>query len=505
MGILPDDDGTQAHALDAIMRSTFTTESLNRSALGPAILTLLFASVAIWWAAPRVASQNYRDLVVAALTVQAAWIFMRWRASVYAFMVYVIIEGFLINYFTGYTELNLVKDAFVVLLFTVMAAVLIVRRTMPIPAMSWMVPFGAFAAVYIAEIFNPSLPNIYVGLVGVRVTLLYFLLVPVAYWFFDTRERVLKFFMFMLAVSVPVSLFGIVQYFKGPEWMESLSPGFHRATFFAFGLEPTKETMYFRTFSTFVHTGGFSQYLFFLMLVTLAMWAVPAMRRHRHWLAVVFAIQFLAQLTTGGRSSFIYFVVAIVMVLFLQRGSLRVAPLLALLPFLFLATIMVVGQNFVERYSSVLNMQYEHDRNMPLLAGWLTESMKASWVGLGAGYATIASRHVGATALNYTVVENGLARMRFETGWPGLVLYVVFVLSLMLYCLRQALRVRDVQTRWFSSVCAIFLAINVATAVTGTPFDSSPTNVYIWFFTGFLARAPLLETVGAPQQLAGSA
>jgi O-antigen ligase len=128
-----------------------------------------------------------------------------------------------------------------------------------------------------------------------------------------------------------------------------------------------------------------------------------------------------------------------------------------------------------------------------LLVGWLSESMKTPWVGLGAGYATVAARHVGVTPLNISVVENGLARMRFEAGWPGLILYVIFILSLMLYCLRQALKVRDPQTRWLSSVCAIFLLINLATAMTGTPFDASPTNVYLWFFTGFLARVPLLD------------
>jgi len=471
----------------------------SRSALVPAMLTLLFAAAAIWWAAPRIASQNYRDLLVAALMGQAVWIFIRWRASVYAFMIYVIIEGFLINYFTGYTELNLVKDLFVLLLFTVMAAVLITKRIMPIPAMSWLVPFGAFAAVYLAEVFNPSLPNVYVGLVGVRVTLLYFLLVPVAYWFFDSRARALKFFVFMVAVSIPVSLFGIVQYFKGPEWMETMSPGFHRAVFYAYGLEPTKETTYFRTFSTFVHTGGFSQYLLLLMLVTLALWAVPAMRRHRAWIVSAFVIQFLAQLTTGGRSSFIYFVVGSVMVLFLQRGSIRVAPLLVLLPLLFMGTIGALGAGFIDRYSSLLNVEYVRDRNMPLLTGWLVESMKTSWAGLGAGYACTASRHVGITALNVGVVENGLAKIRFEAGLPGLVLYVVFILSMMLYCLRQTLQVRDVQTRWFSSACATFLIVNLATVILGSPFDASPTNVYIWFFTGFLARAPLLDSVPVAQ------
>ena len=151
----------------------------------------------------------------------------------------------------------------------------------------------------------------------------------------------------------------------------------------------------------------------------------------------------------------------------------------------------------------VLDLGFGDGRNMPLLTGWLAESIKTDWVGLGAGYACVASRHVGVTALNVGVVENGLAKIRFEAGWPGLVFYVIFILSLMLYCLRQALAVRDIQTRWFSSACATFLIVNLASVVLGTPFDASPTNVYIWFFTGFLARAPMLGQSTAAEPAAG--
>ena len=472
----------------------FSSNSLpRRSALLPAMLTVLCAGTAILWAASRVTSGNYRDLLVAALLGQVVWVVARWRESVYAFMVYVIIEGFLINYFSGFSALNLVKDAFVVALFTVMATILILRHTSPIPKMSWLLPFGAFAVIYLAEVFNPALPTILVGLVGVRVTLLYFLLVPVAYWFFENRARVLQFFVFMVTLSIPVSLFGILQYLKGPQWMLAMSPGFDKAVFYAFGSGVNDEARYFRTFSTFVHTGGFSLYLAFIMLVTLALWGVPAMQPRRMWITFALLIQFLAQLTTGGRTSLILFGIAVVMVLILQRGSLKLAPLLVLFPIVLAGTVGVFGTGFVERYSSVFDVEYVRGRNMPLLTGWIQESMKADWVGLGAGYATVASRHIGITPLNTVVVENGLARMRFEAGLPGAVLYVVFVLSLMLYCLRQAMAVRDIQTRWFSSACATFLIVNLAAVILGNPFDTSPTNVYIWFFAGFLARAPLLD------------
>lgn len=461
--------------------------------MGPLVITGLFATVAIVWTAPRLAAGNYRELLNVAVLLQSAWILLRWRASVYAFMVYVIVEGFLINYFVGFAELNLIKDLFVGLLFLVLAGILIARGVFPIPRIAWLLPFVAFAVVYLGEVFNPHLPNLLVGLVGVRTTLLYFLLVPVAYWFFDTRERVLRFFVFMAVVSIPVAVFGIVQYYMGPEWMLEMSPGFKPAVFYAYGLDPRPETMYFRTFSTFVQTGGFSAYLVFVMLITLALWAIPRMRSHRPWIAALFVLLFLAQLTTGGRSTMVFFLVAVAFWIFVQRAPMRLTPLLILLPVLLLGTVSVFGEGFVERYASILDLDFVAERNIPLVTGWLKESMNTEWAGLGAGYASVAARHVGATPLNVGPVENGLAKMRFEAGLPGMILFVFFVLALGFHCVRQAVRVHDPQLRWFTTACAAFILVNLFSIPMGTPFDASPTNTYIWFFAGFLARAPLLE------------
>ena len=89
-------------------------------------------------------------------------------------------------------------------------------------------------------------------------------------------------------------------------------------------------------------------------------------------------------------------------------------------------------------------------------------------------------------------VENGLAKMRFEAGIPGLILYVGFLLSFVLSSAGQALRVADSRVRWFATPIASFLILSVSFTPLGTPFDVSPTNVYLWFFAGFLGRATTL-------------
>jgi hypothetical protein len=458
----------------------------------PFIITVVLAAAGIMWAAPKAARGDYRDLLMSFVVLQSLWIVLFWRMGVYLFMAYVVVEGFLINYFNGLSELNLVKDLFVALLFLSVAVILIMQRRAPFPRLGWVIPFLLFALVYIAEIFNPNLPNIMVGLVGCRVTLYYSLLAAVAYWFFDSVERVIKFFAFMVLVSIPEAAFGIVQYFKGAAWMASISPGFQRAVFYADWNDTQTAEGSFRTFSTFVHTGAFSEYLALMMLITAAFFGLYRMRWQRVVLAAILMLQFFALLTTGGRGAFMAFFLCLGIWWLFQRGSMHLAPAVIVLPVFFYAATLLLGTGFLDRFSTLFNADLMRERNMPLITGWFAQSMQADWAGLGAGYASLASRHVGETALNMGAVENGLAKMRFEAGIPGLILYVGFLLSFVLSSAGQALRVADSRVRWFATPIASFLILSVSFTPLGTPFDVSPTNVYLWFFAGFLGRATTL-------------
>ncbi len=137
---------------------------------------------------------------------------------------------------------------------------------------------------------------------------------------------------------------------------------------------------------------------------------------------------------------------------------------------------------------------------MPLVYGWLYEAMNTDPAGMGAGYATVASRHAGVTPLNSGPVENTFARIRFETGLPGLLFYVIFILVLVRECIRVPQKTKDRELSWLVSACAAFLLVNIFLSLPwGTPFDTSPTNVFLWFFLGFLARAPQLAEATEPR------
>jgi cell division protein FtsW (lipid II flippase) len=230
-----------------------------------------------------------------------------------------------------------------------------------------------------------------------------------------------------------------------------------------------------------------------MMLVAVAQFNMASLRKERRWMIGAFALQFLAALTTGGRSPVVLFLVAIVLLMTMKGRMARLLPIIAVLAVLFIGSVIVLGPVVAERFATLLDLEVAQARNGPLVFGWLYQAMNSDPAGMGAGYATVASRHAGVTPMNNSVVENTFARIRFETGLLGLALYVIFVLALVRECIRAPQRTTDRELSWLVSACSAFLMVNIFLSLPwGTPFDVSPTNVYLWFFLGFMARAPQL-------------
>jgi O-antigen ligase len=213
---------------------------------------------------------------------------------------------------------------------------------------------------------------------------------------------------------------------------------------------------------------------------------------------IALVLQFLAQLTSGGRAAFVFFGLSLVLFLSMRGKVFRLVPVLTLLVIVFVVGLNLLGPVIQGRFQTILDWNLVRARNVPLGIGWLTSAMASDAIGYGAGYATVASRHAGVTDLNQKPVENTLARVRFETGIVGFLLYLLFLAAAIVECVRIPMRIRDAELAWLAAACAAFILVSLTVSLPfATPFDISPSNVYIWFFLGFLARVPQLATTPA--------
>jgi hypothetical protein len=455
------------------------------------ILLVAVASILVWWLAFQVAYEQYKYVLVGTiLLVDVCITYAWWRASVYFLLGYILVEGFFVNAFSS-TELNLLKDAQMILIFLRLSTSLIARRAFPVPRATWVVPYGLFALVYTAEIFNPYLPSILVGLIGMRVTLLFFLAFVISYWFFDGRERVMSFLRFHNCLSFPVAAFGIVQYFTGPALLLRISPGFSRAIYYAFDANDPTSATYFRTISTFASTSGFSQYLWIAAILTTALMLGTTRRSDIIACRLALLVQACALLTTGSRGAFIFLFLAIVMGFALMGHLLRaVSGGLILLAFFGVSTILL-GSRVVNRYSTLLDLEMIGERNSNIGLGQMEAADRTSVAGYGAG------RGCAATNRLYPDVvvgsENELARIRYETGLAGLILFSGAMFILLVDTLRKARFLGDSRLRAIGCLAATIPLTAILTLPVGQPLDVPPVNFYFWFLLGLLQALLKIE------------
>lgn len=457
---------------------------------------VLLVVLALPWLAMRVAYQQYVPLIVGVfIFADICFTFAWWRASVYLFAVYVLVEGFVINTYSLPT-LNLLKDAQLLLIFFRLALSLVARRMFPVPHTGWVIPFFMFAVYYLAEIFNPLLPSMLVGLIGARVTLLFFLCFIVGYWFFNDRVQVMRFLRFHNWVSIPISAFGVVQYFTGPDLLLRISPGFERAIFYANDPKNPEAGFYFRTISTFASSAGLSQYLWVAAILSLALMLTSPRPGDKLMARVALLAQACGMLSTGGRGPFILLFVSVFLAFWLMR-RLRQAFLSAtLLLACLLVSMIFLGPVVQARFASIFDLEMIRDRNTALAVGEFEGSMQSPVVGLGAGIGCAAANRLDP---NLAVVgsENQFARMRNEGGLAGLALFLALTVTLFVETLRQARLLHDPQLQVIGCLAATIPLINILLFPIGQPLDIPPTNFYFWFLLGLLLALLRIEAAEA--------
>jgi hypothetical protein len=462
-----------------------TQTAVNRAF--PLVLpVVLLALVVVPWVALELGHEQYSTVVLVVVVFLDVMITYRWwHTAVYLYFLYVLVEGFIINYFFGYPMLNGIKDVQLLLLFSRLALFTLARHSIPIPFVTWTPMFLGFSLLYFAQIFNPHLPSILVGIVGLRVTLLYFLCFGIAYWFFKDGETVMRFLRFHAWASFPVSIFGIVQYFTGPSLLLAISPGFNRAIFYVIDPDDPVHGSHFRTISTFASTSGFSQYLWVAMLLTLALLLVSRSRVERvlGWTAL--GVQACALLSTGSRgpAMFLFLSMAIGYGLAgrLTRGVVGAISvcLLGLLAMSFL------GARVATRLSTVTDLDMMRERNEPIAVGQMSAAMDAPIEGLGAGRLCSASLRLYPNLENIGV-ENQLARIRVEAGLFGVVLFGLAAAVMLLDSIRAVRSLRNPVYRSIGGLVASFPITAILSFPLGLPLDISPTNFYFWFLLGLL-------------------
>ena len=440
---------------------------------------------------------------------------MLWKKIFPLFFLYAIVDGFVSNLLFPAKMPLLYKDFLLIFVYFIFIMNENVRHNLA-ELRYWMGTtvwhFGmAFMFLAILQIFNPTSPGLVLGLLGFKVLFLYWPLALLGYAYITNLDSLLKFLTIIVIASVPVNIFGLFQFVKGPEFVTRFGAGFERAIFMADieGYTGPAIKSFFRVIGTFASTGQYSSFIVVSIMSCFALifsFSTPAKR----W--VYYGCQllnFLSLLASGSRG---WLLTLLVQLIVLGMSVRRIRPVLAAT---FVAGLSLyggfswLGKAVIKRYESIGEIQMLKMRSVGMTGGMLLSYLDRYPMGKGLGAGSTASRHLAENdpMLGWTLIENYPAKLQMETGIVGVVLFYAFSIAL-IFRLRRWLTLMHGKIYDITMALASHCLVHFSIVSLFNLLDIAPTAVFLWTMLGFVAKLSVLsiseqsaERGGAPGDL----
>jgi len=332
------------------------------------------------------------------------------------------------------------------------------------------------------QLFNPNVPTIVAGIEGFRRLLFQMLTFLVATVAVRDRESVFQVAAIIAVCAVPILAYGIKQFFFLSSFDYALISSNTASidTWRIFG-----KTRAFSIFNGPFHLGLFAGLSFWV--------AVALYVKDRRWyLLALAALALAACLASLTRSSLVALLGSIPVALFFAfpKSRMRIAVttfviLLALVGVgtLLITTVPEVGL-LVNSLSSLDSMtdgtrftsRFEgYEKGLDMMARYPT--------GLGMGSAADAMDHhfIPAGKLHITS-HNLFLRVGLETGWPGLILFLI-MLGMLIAAAVRLRRAGDQAATLLLVGPFVFILI---AGLTGSTIGAYPVNLLLWSLAGML-------------------
>ena len=440
-------------------------------------------------------------LVALALAVGVA----RWRWSVYGLLLYLPVSGIPIVLLYPHTApAVLLKDVlFVVPAYAGFVTTLIARRERVSFGRAPVVMFGVFALVVTGQALNPSLPNLLVGLIGMKVWLLYVPLYFVGYQLITDRETLRLFLKVVSLAAIAPAVIGIVEavliYGGSPGVVYALYGNAAAAATQDFAhMEYAGGGVSLRIPSTFAFVTQYYTFLAAMIAVTYAWWrGFLVGTRYARRGAALWALMIAAAFLCGARGAYFLVPLLVLLTLLIERGLARIASMRLLAPIgIFLISAALFGAKGANVLSATLTTARVEFQNV--FVDGFRAAFGITWLGLGTGADTNATRYAFSSqdqfhGIGGTWYESWYVKALLELGIGGLLVVLVLVSTLVVGGLQAHRSLGDPRLRAVSAPILAYLIWNAIYGVKGQYIDLDPTNVYFWLLAGIAARLATID------------
>jgi hypothetical protein len=459
-------------------------------------------------------------LVVATLGVR---ILANWRLGFYLFIVLLLFEDLSRKYLHNNSLVFFAKEVLVALVYVSFFTACL-RHEMRV----FRPPFSGSLALLllwaVAQVFNPTSPHVFFGVLGLKVDFYYLPLMLVTYELIRTEHDLERFLVINCVLACLIGGLGIIQSIVGPDFLSprNLAPELevlgHMTRY-----SPITHLTVTRPTSVFVSDGRFAQYVLMSFIMAFGAGAYLLFRKTRSRLIVFGTIGLMcaAAAMSGSRGVVVYVGIAAVILSFgtywgapwrladttrlvraVRRTLLLAALGLSIIAFVF-------PKSFSARlafYSETLNPSSTAFEgkfrawDYPW-ANFVLAFSDPDWVlGHGIGTGSLSAQYVAKTLhlpnpLTKFGVENGHGMLMLELGIAGLILWMAWSVSFTLSAGRTLMTLRQKATFPLALSVVFYCSLLLFPMTWGglTAFQNYVTNGYFWMLAGLLFRLPGLE------------
>lgn len=349
----------------------------------------------------------------------------------------------------------------------------------------------------LASVFNPRLPSIYIGLLGLMIHFYYIPMIFIIPEIFETKEQLINCFKTFILVSIPSLILGVIQF---------LSPLDSPINQYVTETDVVPMGNFPRIASTFPFISGYVSYLNILILLVICLLSFrrfPLKTIYFYYLIVGFGV--LNLFMTGSRSGMSFTILSVLLYMFIS-GSFNPVNIRRYFFRVFFAGLALIslalsplGRNAVDAFmsrfesSDEITTRVSDIYNIPLK--YFAES---GFYGFGIGstyqgsYALIRILNISTRewAMPMDFEEEPL-RILLEVGLAGFIMVYVLRFLFVKYFWDLYRKLKDEELKNIALICALYVLpifINVHKLV----FDQT-AHVFYWFVIGLLFLLPKLD------------
>lgn len=474
-----------------------------------ALLWLGSSVVILCVAAGAAVSRGQASPAFAAVAIAAAFVagIVNWRRHAYALLVFLPFSGIPIVALYPHTSVGvLAGDVLFVLPAYVgfLTEFVTQRKQIAIDGIPTAL-LTLLAFLVLVQALNPGLPNLLVGMIGIKTWLFYIPLLFVGYHLIASERDLFRVLTIMAAAAIVPVVLGIGQ-------GALISSGHANLAYRPYGPAAAAVSQNFAQFDYGTGTLGrapstfsfVTQYYLFtaaMIAVTYALWRGRLAGTGRQTFGRLLWLLMLAgAFLTGSRGAFLMIPVLVLMIVLLERGA--IVPALARVA---APALVLIGAGAVIGAAAFQLVQHAFvtagvEANSILVEG-IRRAFDLTWVGLGSGIDSSGSRYVLPTDTSAAFItgpwtESWYVKVVLELGVPGLCLVGLLVATLVVGGVRRHRLVRDRRLRAVSAALLAFLLWILLYGLKGKYIDLDPANVYFWLFAGVLVRTWALDRQG---------